>query len=457
MKVLLVFTNSSVKKDKAFPDDLQALLNDAAKKNGQDVQVFVTYARSLSYLISNEKTVIRDHRNHMNLEEYDLVYFRKAGAAMQQMQACAYYLLDRGIPFYDSELVKASSRNKLSQMVMLERHGLPIPATLFCRNKRRLKRMVTRKYAEYFPMPIIVKATGGSRGESNYLVHDYEELEKVVKDDSKRSFMIQQYVPNDGDYRFFVAGGRLRGIIGRKATGGSHLSNTSKGGSAVLLPHDEFGGEARTQAVMAAQIFGRDVAGVDIMFDKNSGKHYFLEVNRAPQIEHASFEEEKAEWMINAFVSTISNHQPMTPLTNDGERRFIGRFESVKILPSEDGAEKPTRVMAKIDTGADSSSVHCADAHVEDGILHFSVAGYKYAYDRFFIKRVKSSNGQLQERFFVEMPIQIGKERFTLKVTLNDRSDMKNTLLIGRRFLRQHRFIVDVTRRYILSGKDITG
>jgi len=450
MKVLLLFANTSVKSAKAFPEDLKEILQETAIAKNVDMEIFVSYARSLSFFISNEKVEIRDHKNHLNLEEYDLVYFRKAGPAMQQMQACAHYLRDRGIPFYDNELIKANSRNKLSQMVMLERKGLPIPATLFCRNKQRLKRLVTKKYAEYFPFPVIVKATGGSRGEANYLAKDFEELDEIVRNDSARNYIIQQFIPNDGDYRFFIAGGNLYGAIHRKSSGDSHLSNTSKGGTASLVDISSFSREVRSDAVLSAQIFGRSVAGVDIMFDSRNGKHYFLEVNRAPQIEHASFEAEKGEWMISAFVSTITTHEGHVPALRAQDRDLIGRFEKVSMV-NEIGEK--AEVIAKVDSGADSSSIHASEIEEDGGRLNFTIEGQKFSVDNFYIKKVKSSNGIVQSRYFTELPIQIGDFSFQMKLTLNDRSDMKNTMLIGRRFLRSNRLLVDVTRRYIISGK----
>ncbi len=447
MKVLLLFSNSTVRKGRAFPDDLQKLLQLEADKRGETIEFLVGYARSLSYLIANNRVKIRDHRNHMNLEEYDFVYIRKAGSAMQQMQTCAYYLRDKGIPFWDSELLQANSRNKLTQMIMMERKGLPIAPTLFCRNRSRLLRLVTKRYADVFTFPIILKATGGSRGDANYLIHDEAELLEKVKAESNRSFIVQAFIPNNGDYRFFIAGGRLRGIIGRKAQDGSHLSNTSQGGQATILPHDEFGEEVRTQAVQAAQIFGRDVAGVDVMFDSTNGKHYFLEVNRAPQIEHASFEEEKAGWMVTAIVNAVANHQPFSPENEKAGKKFVGRFEYVRFQKDKNAP----RVIAKTDTGADSSSIHTGPVQERDGKLYFDLEGNEVICEEYFIKKVRSSSGHLEDRYFVTIPIYIGKKHYMLRTTLSDRSAMKNTMLIGRRFLRENHLIVDVSRRFVLS------
>lgn len=449
MKVLLLFSNSTVRKGRAFPDDLRALLQKAADEQGEAMEIYISYARSLSYLISNERVKIRDHRNHMNLEDYDFVYFRKAGSAMQQMQTCAYYLRDRGVPFWDEELLRANSRNKLTQMIMLQRSGLPIAPTLFCRNRARLLRLVTKRHADLFPFPIILKATGGSRGDANYLIENQEMLLETVKQEAHRSFMVQAYIPNDGDHRFFVAGGVLCGVIGRRPADGGHLSNTSKGGQAELLELDTFGKEVAAQSVQAAQLFGRNVAGVDIMFDKRTGQHYFLEVNRAPQIERASFEDEKAQWVVQRIVNASVHHQPAGSSLAAGEKQLIGRYEYVTL---KEATGKSERIVAKTDTGADSSSIHAAYVREEGGKLHFGIHGHDMSADRYVIKRVRSTSGQLDARYYVTIPIYIGGKEYILKTTLSDRSAMRSGMLIGRRFLREHHLMVDVSRRFILSN-----
>lgn len=449
MKVLLLFSNTTVKRGMAFPDDLKNLLEKAAHDKGEDIEFFVSYARSLSYLISNERVKIRDHRNHMDLDEYDFVYFRKAGTAMQQMLTCALYLRDRGVPFWDTEILRANSRNKLSQMIMLERKDLPIPPTLFCRNRSRLVRLVTKTYADIFPFPLIIKATGGSRGDANYLVNDKDELLQRVQQESNRSFMVQAFIPNDGDCRFFIAGGELRGIIGRKGKEGTHLSNTSQGGDAVILPTSDFSDIVKTQALQAAAVFGRDVAGVDIMFDKRNGHHYFLEVNRAPQIEHASFEKEKADWVIDAINDAVIQFQPAPQLADTKAETLVGRFEYVQIN-DEEGVK--FKIIAKTDTGADTSSIHAENIRTDGETIHFEIEGHPVTLDKYFTKNVRSSNGELQERHYVTLPIYIGGKRYMLKTTLSDRSAMKHPMLIGRRFLREHKQMVDVSRRFILSS-----
>lgn len=218
------------------------------------------------------------------------------------------------------------------------------------------------------------------------------------------------------------------------------------GAQAEILPIDQFGRIVAAQATQAAQVFGRNVAGVDIMFDKNTGEHYFLEVNRAPQIEHASFETEKADWIIEQISHAIASHQPASV---DVEPGMIGRFEHVVI--ETDGIKLP-RIVAKVDTGADSSSIHAENIEEKNGHLHFSIAGKDLSTDTYFSKKVRSTTGHQDDRYYVTLPIFIGNKAYQMKTTLSNRSSMTNEMLIGRRFLREHHLKVDVSRRFILSS-----
>jgi glutathione synthase/RimK-type ligase-like ATP-grasp enzyme len=451
MKVLLVFANSSVKKERAYPDDLVAILQAAADKKGKEITIYKTYARSLSFMVSKKTKRIRDHKNHMNLEDYDLVYFRKAGAAMQQMQSCAIYLRDKGVPFYDKELLKASSRNKLSQMFMLERKGLPIPATLFCRNRTRLVRLVTKTYKNEFGFPVIVKATGGSRGDSNYLVHDEKELLQTVKENPSRSFLVQSYVPSDGDFRLFIAGGKVRGVIKRSQLEGSHLSNTSMGAQVALVDIQKLPRDMIHDAELAAMITGRTVAGVDIIVDNVTTKHYLLEVNRAPQIERSSFEEQKGEWMIDAFETTIRDFEDSLPAKKLGSMTVIGAREEACIQLNN---EKEVLLKAKIDTGAYTSSLHVDGIRIKGNTLIYTLEGYEVEESDFSQKKVRSSTGEVEVRYIVPLRLSLGEQTYKTKVSLSDRSDMRYPMLIGRKFLTSKRLLVRTDVAYMLGLRD---
>lgn len=332
-------------------------------------------------------------------------------------------------------------------MAALQRNQIPIPATLFCRNRRRTLRLIKSVYPDYFQFPLIAKATGASRGDANYLVKSLEELEELFKT-NKRHFIIQEFIPNDGDYRFFVAGGVVRGAIHRRAEGSSHLNNTSQGAKATLVDTKKIDRTLLRQAAEAAYIFRRDCAGVDAILDTRNHQAYFLEVNRAPQIEGSSFEEEKAAWLLEAIEESIASHE-FIPERSGRDINHIGRFEAVYI----DGDNSHEKVIAKVDTGADSSSIHAEDIYLEGERLFYKIGQLNLQTDVFWRKKVKSSNGHYQERYMVNLKVRIGDQQYYVKTSLADRSQMNHDMLLGRRFLRANGFVVDVTKRYTASTK----
>jgi len=126
----------------------------------------------------------------------------------------------------------------------------------------------------------------------------------------------------------------------------------------------------------------------------------------------------------------------------------IGSSEKIAIL----GREK---VPAKIDTGADSSSVWASYIRVDkNGVLKFRLfdEGSKY-YTGKVIKRtdfkvavVRNANGHEQIRFRTHFTIKIGEKRIRALFNLSDRSRNNFPILIGRRTLL-NKFYVDVARQ----------
>lgn len=136
------------------------------------------------------------------------------------------------------------------------------------------------------------------------------------------------------------------------------------------------------------------------------------------------------------------------------EKKTIGRIDQLD-LPTM-GLVK---VQAKIDTGAYTSAIHCSKIHVEKGkdepdFLVYTISGKrlgqgmkakKFRTSDFKSKRIKSSNGQVQERYVIKTKIKIFNKIYTAEFSLSDRSHMKYPILLGRRLL-SGRFVVDVSK-----------
>lgn len=115
-------------------------------------------------------------------------------------------------------------------------------------------------------------------------------------------------------------------------------------------------------------------------------------------------------------------------------------------------------VLAKIDTGAYTGALHyskLAEKLGDDGsqVLEFAPLGgtKTVVVDEFAVRYVKSSNGKREKRYFIDTQVIIGGEAYSIVLSLANRGDMKFPVLIGRRFLRQNNFVVDVNARHPLS------
>lgn len=111
---------------------------------------------------------------------------------------------------------------------------------------------------------------------------------------------------------------------------------------------------------------------------------------------------------------------------------------------------------AKVDTGADSNAIHCDHIEINDNQVSFTLLdeihpsyhGKRITVPLYKIKKVKSSNGQVQHRPSIEVEVEFMGEKYKSIISLTNRSDMKFPMLIGRKFLKD-RFLVDVSKEYL--------
>jgi hypothetical protein len=128
--------------------------------------------------------------------------------------------------------------------------------------------------------------------------------------------------------------------------------------------------------------------------------------------------------------------------------KVIGAFEKVS-FPDFGLID----VVAKIDTGATSGSLHATKIKIislptGEKALKFLPYGRKKSVivNSYELREVRSSNGVSTLRYFVPTTIVIEGVQYPIEVSLADRTLMKKAVLVGRAFLRSHGFIVDPTK-----------
>jgi len=131
----------------------------------------------------------------------------------------------------------------------------------------------------------------------------------------------------------------------------------------------------------------------------------------------------------------------------DSAKQIIGATEIVEIEPSK------LRIKARVDTGAQTSSIHAEDIEIDAAgdargkPIAFRLVnqqGQSSRVETHVAKQivVRTSEGS-ERRYAVPLTLTLRQHSKTVLVTLNDRSQMRYRLLLGRNWLRGD-YIVDV-------------
>jgi len=130
------------------------------------------------------------------------------------------------------------------------------------------------------------------------------------------------------------------------------------------------------------------------------------------------------------------------------KQRIIGAFEKVS-FPDLGIIDE----IAKVDTGATSGSIHATRISEvklptgETAVKFHPLGGRKaVTIQSFTTTEVRSSNGLSQLRYVIPTTVVIEGVQYPINISLADRSLMKKSVLIGRRFLRSHGFLVDTNK-----------
>lgn len=225
---------------------------------------------------------------------YSAVVFKSYYRYVENALVLAEFFRWTNTKFVCSELRDGISFSKLSQYARLATANLPLPRTLYLPSVHLAGAYQT--FVDRLGLPFIFKASGAKGGDANYLIKDENQYQEAVKSNPEIEFVAQEFIPNDSDLRVMILGNSIEMVIQRQRHDEStHLNNTSQGGSAVLLDPTELDNESQELSLKAAKLLKREFAGVDLMFAKDSGKPYILEINASPQVATGAFTEEKIE------------------------------------------------------------------------------------------------------------------------------------------------------------------
>lgn len=252
----------------------------------EGIKVLYSTYEDMDYSIKGGQISIYDAFNKRDLKQVDLLHFKNWSYEPQEAALIARYLEWHGVPYLNSEVNNGLATSKISQMMILAHADVRVPMTFYAR-RQRLAETFKKGLPRDLDYPFIMKANDGSKGDDNYLIKSADQALSVLAryDGTEKQFVLQEYLPNDGDYRLLYIGLDEEPLIFKRlAAAGSHLNNTSKGGSGELVEVGRFSPGLLKLAERAARTLKREVGGVDILIDKRTAKGYVLEVNGTPAL-----------------------------------------------------------------------------------------------------------------------------------------------------------------------------
>jgi len=303
MKILIIGASKQrvTTEDRAYYQKYIDFFKKSANAINDDIVVGLSLIDDLIISVGDGKFSIYDAKNQNDLNEYNVIFIR-GDSFRGYMDAVGsineYAHLNKIIIINDYSNVRDSS--KLLQAVHFHQLDIPVARTLLVTSA-----VLNNEAQLGWNFPCIMKAAHGSHGNDNFVVNNMNDVKSILENQPDKHFVLQRFIPNNGDYRILIIGDGIL-VIGRSAVEGSHLNNTSQGGEAVLVSVDQLPKVVIDNAKLIMKHFGMTVAGVDVIADKNTNEFFFLEVNAQPQLMSGAFVAEK-EKLISKLLSSLSD------------------------------------------------------------------------------------------------------------------------------------------------------
>lgn len=251
-------------------------LKQEAEKLGSEVSGCLT--SDLVVKIDGQKVSLSV--NGRDLSEFDLIYLAAGVESKKRLEwfaACEYINKKFGTKIVNQAVIDTRLNYIPVQdwsFIKLAQNGIAQPKTYSVFNGDSLNEIVNE-----FGFPLIVKNSDTHQGKGIKLIKSKSDLEKIAYSDN---VLFRKFIPNNGDIRILTVDGEAIGAMKRIPKTGDFRSNISAGGRGDNLDLTNYS-NIKEIAEKSARACGLDIAGVDVIIDKTTGKPYVLEVNVGPQ------------------------------------------------------------------------------------------------------------------------------------------------------------------------------
>lgn len=215
--------------------------------------------------------------------DYDLIYLWVTGKKRWEWATVAHFLhKTKGTKIVNYKVIDPTyfyTHSPVIDYLKQAENSLSFPKSVVV-----FKSKVVDDVMKDFKYPVIIKSSIGRKGKGIYKVDNIEEIKKIIDENKEEtpSFVIREFIPNDGDIRVFTVGYKAIGAMKRTPAKGDFRSNISQGGKGSSY---DLAQNPRLQKIAEkiSKLTRTEIAGVDIMLHKETGKPYILETNLGPQ------------------------------------------------------------------------------------------------------------------------------------------------------------------------------
>lgn len=247
----------------------------------QEREIDVVSGLDLRFARGSKEGIITktsDMSKEINMLELDAFFSYNAGE-QTLAQIYMYEAVAKYIPTINSYEAFALSEDKFKSNLALARAGVTTSDFYLCH--RESPEYMVEKFEEWQKM--VFKPLDGWGGNGMALLDSRQTLNTLMpflNQTDMRHIYLEKFIENDfTDFRIDIVGGEFIACYGRKASERDWRTNITSGGSIIMRePTDEIVDIAKR----ASEALGMDIAGVDILYDREREEYVVLEVNGIP-------------------------------------------------------------------------------------------------------------------------------------------------------------------------------
>lgn len=206
------------------------------------------------------------------IESFDILIVRSSQKNPSLARILVQFFIKKNKFVLDSVISDRHIAGKVFQAAIFSQNNIPHPKTLTTQSLATFE-----AHCDQLGLPIVAKPIVGSQGKGIVLLESMDSAIDFFKD-HKESYLFQEKINLESDYRIFIVNNEILGAIKRDVMRGDFRTNASLGATTSAYQPEA---EMVSLAIKANQALGYDVAGVDIV--KMPDGYIVFEVNNAPQ------------------------------------------------------------------------------------------------------------------------------------------------------------------------------